>query len=118
MSVLVTYRTPPVIQLSARSYWSHILGGRAHLDSSPSPFCRPAWEGLVVKHTELWTCVSCLLVDTGQSIIVMAECSKSTDGILAKLATTRGLTAGKRRGYFYMWAKNNGNVGSYTLRLG
>lgn len=83
MSVLVTYRTPPVTPLSARSCWSHTLGGRPHLDSSPSLFCRPALGGLVVKRTGLWTCVSCLLVDTEQRVVAMVK--HVMYGILAEL---------------------------------
>lgn len=83
----MTYRTPQVTQLSVHSCWSHILGGKPHLGSSPSLFCRPALEGLVSKRTEPWTCVSCLLVDTVESIIATAEIcyvNRLMSGVLAK----------------------------------
>lgn len=69
MSVPVTYRTPPVIRLYDRSCWSLILAGKQHLDSFPSPSGMPASEGLVVKHTEPWTCASCHLVDGMHDLI-------------------------------------------------
>lgn len=73
MNGLVTYRTLPMPQLSARSCWSHTLGGRPHLGSSLSLFCRPTLEDLVVKHTELWTCVFFLLVKIVESINAMEK---------------------------------------------
>lgn len=67
-SVPVTYRTPPRIQLCDHSCWSHILAGKPHLGSFPSTFCTPALEGLVVEHTEPWTCASCHLVEGGTQL--------------------------------------------------
>lgn len=69
MSVPVTYRTPPGIRLCDRSCWSPILAGKQHLGSFPSAFCMPALEGLVVKHTEPWTCASCHLVERMHDLI-------------------------------------------------
>lgn len=65
----MTYRTPPGIQLCGHSCWSHILAGKPPLGSFPSAFCMPALEGLVVKHTEPWTCASCRLVDGEHNLI-------------------------------------------------
>lgn len=73
-SVPEIYRTPPGTQLCGHSCWSHILAGKPRLGSFPSTFCMPALEGLVVKHTEAWTCASCHLGDGVNNLTSLVTC--------------------------------------------